>query len=488
MKTVVLRISLITLLALSARSMVAGSEEIHDIVRTGKTEKVRTFIAANPDLVNARDGEGSTPLHWAWKEDIATLLLEHGADVNAKNAYGYTPLLISVMYGRKNIVTTLLKNGADVDIKDNDGQTPLHNVSIHSLPNSGDIAALLLECGADINAKSNNGWTPLHSANTKDVAEILLSRGADVNARDNRGRTPLHWAYKEVAQLLLANGADVDARDNRGRTPLHSSFEGRSLGGWEDYARLLLDKGADINARDNSGRTALHVACLDFLPVENDRRVVEFLLANKADINAKNNNGETPLHTASTSGNKVAVKILLDNKADFNIMNNGGKIPSFLAAENGHKDIVELFLSTEPDINIQEQLKKLLSRGICKSNLQKIWTAVTLYSRDYLNTLPDDIRSLYPQRIEGGHSFKCPGDKTITDIQNVDNSTPVSYTWVKGLIMGGNQNNTIIAYDASSENHEGEGRCVLFLNGDVEWIPEDKFQKLLIKQVEEIFQ
>ncbi len=488
MKAVLLKIPLITFLTLLAWSMVAGSEEIHDAVRAGKIEKVKALIAANPDLVDARDREGKTPLHWAWKEDIATLLLEHGADVNAKNAQGNTPLWTPVMYGRKNIAIILLTNGADVNARDNSGETPLHKVSIHSLPNSRDIAALLLKHGADVNAKSNNGWTPLHSANTKDVAEILLSHGADVHARDNRGRTPLHWAYKEVAELLLANGAEVDSRDNSGRTPLHTSFDGHCTDystKWKDFAELLITNGANVDARDNRGRTPLHVIARYLPRSDGGKGVAEFLLANKADINAKNNYGETPLYKASTSGNNVVVRILLDNKADVNIMSNGGKIPSIMAAENGHEDIVKLFLSIEPDINVQKQLKKLLSRGICKANLQKIWTAVTLYSRDYNNALPDDIRSLYPQHIEGGHLLKCPGDKTIPAMEKVDSSTPVSYTWVKGLKMGKNQGEIIIAYDASPENHEGEGRCVLFLDGSAKWLPENEFQELLMKQTQE---
>jgi ankyrin repeat protein len=139
-----------------------------------------------------------------------------------------TQELIKEMYnssGDINIpkIQDLLDRGADVEAKDVDGWTPLHIVTYR---NSIETAKLLIERGADVKAKDNDGWTPLHWAswnNAIELAKLLIERGADVEAKDNRGRTPLDFAancnHTEIAKLLIEKGADVEAKDNDKRTP-----------------------------------------------------------------------------------------------------------------------------------------------------------------------------------------------------------------------------------------------------------------------------
>jgi hypothetical protein len=107
----------------------------------------------------------------------AKSLLDQGAEVNAQNEYGYTPLFLAAREGKALMATTLLNRGADVNMKTRDGLTPLH--------------------------------TACYEGNTE-MAELLLNQGADVNARDNDGATPLTWAVKqghtEVAEFLRQHG------------------------------------------------------------------------------------------------------------------------------------------------------------------------------------------------------------------------------------------------------------------------------------------
>ena len=123
---------------------------------------------------------GETPLHLAHSEEVARFLIEHGADVNARDGEY--------------------------------GMTPLFNQGIA-------VCRFLVEKGADVNARDEYMKTPLHVAanwNKKELADFLLSHGADVNARDASGWTPLHWAAfeggPEVAELLVSHGADTRAR------------------------------------------------------------------------------------------------------------------------------------------------------------------------------------------------------------------------------------------------------------------------------------
>ena len=160
---------------------------------------------------------------------LAKQLLENGADVNAKDEDGNTPLRITVRENAPHLAKLLINNGADVNVKDPlRGEGLLHDAAGS---NATETAAILLENGADVNAKDERGKTPLHWAalrNAPEVAELLMSNGADVNAKDMPGRTPLHWAEmkgaQEVVTMLISNGAIVDVKDNSGKAPSDVSY------------------------------------------------------------------------------------------------------------------------------------------------------------------------------------------------------------------------------------------------------------------------
>jgi len=130
--------------------------------------------------------------------------------------------------GNIEAVKQHLAAGADVNAKNKYGSTPLHRAieAAHK-----EIAELLITNGADVNAKGEADATPLHYAATKEVAELLIEKGADVNAKDKYGRTPLLVAalngHKEIAELLITKGADVNAKAEDGGTPLDVAIEFR---------------------------------------------------------------------------------------------------------------------------------------------------------------------------------------------------------------------------------------------------------------------
>ena len=146
-------------------------------------------------------------------QSVAELLLNNGADVNAKGDYGYTPLHLAAEEGAKGVVELLLARGADVNAKTDSGMTPLHSASISS-------------------------WASTSVHDMKGVVGTLSARRANVNARDTDGDTPLHFAAShgsdDIAELLLAGGANVNARSKSG-TPLDFA----NFNGHKDMARLL---------------------------------------------------------------------------------------------------------------------------------------------------------------------------------------------------------------------------------------------------------
>jgi len=133
-------------------------------------------------------------------------------DINGTDNMGTTPLQIALM--RKALVIArlpelLIDKGADVNAKNNDGNTALHEAARFGYL---EIVRKILDKGADVNMENNDGFTPLHSASASGfvkVAELLIEKGAKVNAKSKNGRTPLAVAGGNSAMkdLLRANGA-----------------------------------------------------------------------------------------------------------------------------------------------------------------------------------------------------------------------------------------------------------------------------------------
>jgi ankyrin repeat protein len=222
-------------------------EVLMNSVRLGNAGWAKAILRVRPGLVRARDAGGRTALHFAETTDAAALLLSKGADVNARDLEGRTPLDSALDRGNPTI-DLLLAHGADVRSADNFGNTRLHRAS-----GQGDAIAvkMLLARGADAMARNTDGWTPLHAAEDADVAKLLLSAGADVNARDRWGDTPLHKSCTadrkgDLMKVLLAGGANVNAKANDGSTPLHTLAKCNN----DADAKLLLENGADVNAED----------------------------------------------------------------------------------------------------------------------------------------------------------------------------------------------------------------------------------------------
>ena len=192
--------------------------------------KIDTTIIVEGEEIKKNDW---TPLHsaaYSGQTQIAVLLLQHGADVHAKDNKGWTPLHRTARNGNTEIAVQLLQHGADIHAKQNNNWTPLHYATRYcDIP---ELTKLLLQHGADVNAKEEDNWTPLHLAAQEgktEIAVLLLQHRADVHAKTNKGWTPLHRAAeqdkREVAKLLLQDGTDVNAKNNDGDTPLDRAIK-----------------------------------------------------------------------------------------------------------------------------------------------------------------------------------------------------------------------------------------------------------------------
>ncbi|XP_044736046.1 ankyrin-3-like [Chrysoperla carnea] len=361
-----------------------NAEIIRDLIINGVNDGITSF-----GIINL------TPLCLAvylGQEEIAEILIAHGANVNVVNIMG-APLHIAAANGYVNIVGNLLRNGADISIRDTDNSTPLElavtnghlqvvkiilqhkkvNMNakcidgwtiLHYASQENNLAMVkfLVDEGCNINLETDGGLKPIHIAareGNKDIVEFFVSKGLCINEPDKQNLTILHYAVTtgqlEVIKYLIEKGADVNAKNDKGVTPMHLAALCSCK---KDVIEILLNNYAIYNAIDEhfmrpidmaSNNDVIHsltltkklfesVKCNNISEVENNIRA-------GACVNAKNADNITTLHYAAWKGYDKIVQILLQNKANPNAVGKNGYTPIHYAAKFSHLQVVNALLS-----------------------------------------------------------------------------------------------------------------------------------------------
>lgn len=207
-------------------------------VRNGDIASVKALLdkGADASAVSAVSQKipPTSALHIALtnnRDDIASLLVDHGAQVNWRDAEGNAPFLIAVHNGRAPMIQKLLDKGADVNIA---AVTP--------------SASRALEMTDDLK-----------------ILDLLIQHGAEVNYQSPYSSLVRTWIGKYNTGILsyfLGKGADINVKDYKDRTPLLNLFYWQSMSHKKedevslDFIKFLVEHGADLKAKDRENFTA----------------------------------------------------------------------------------------------------------------------------------------------------------------------------------------------------------------------------------------
>ena len=316
------------------------------LLRAVKKRNLEAFKALIPALATKKDIEFRDKLGWAalhfsaqnGSEEMAHLVLEMGADVNAKLRHmngsdGWdreTPLMIAASRGHSQIVRLLLSQPNRVlDFHPTSCKTPLQLAA-----EGGHTEALQMILNADGESYAQNKayMKSIRAAASREhqsAVRLLLERGHELGAEKT---------YGKALQRLLPNGIESMNGGN--------SLQLAAQNGKSSEVKQLLQSGADINRFSSTHGTALAAAAKN-----GHLALVQQLLDNGANAKARNGNFGTALHLAVAGGHEAVVSLLLKNGSYVDDRSGGKASALHQAVQNGHEAIVNLLLQYKANVN-----------------------------------------------------------------------------------------------------------------------------------------
>ncbi len=313
------------------RQMLQVIYPIHEAARVGDAEQITFLLKSFPDLIEATDEKGLTPLHVAAANKqitAAQTLVGFRAKVNARTETGQTPLHLAARASDSRMVDLLLTNRADANARDSFDVTPL-------------LAAT-------------------QPGDKEEFQVADLDKQVRFNAAQRRAAAAqMHQQQLAIAQRLVARGADVNARTRAGVNALVQAVRLRN----DSLVEFLLRAGANPNAVDATGGVApLHIAS-----GRNLTNIVTLLLNAKAAVNAADSRGETPLGYALHDGHRGVAALLKQH---------GATIGSSRALSTTEQSLVNFFQRTEAALqqaSVSDKSRLILEMTATRSDAQKIF-------------------------------------------------------------------------------------------------------------------
>lgn len=293
----------------------------------GSTSEAEQMIISKSVAIDERYRFGE-PIHVAAEHgrlDMAAMLVQNGAQVNARDNTKKQPIHKAVQQGDVKMVLFLLSNGADASARDMHGNQPLH---IATDLGHAKIAEILIQHGARVSDQNRFGNQPIHCVRNDrgwEVLKVLLNGGANPEAYNKQGKQLIHIAAKigneRIVALLLQCHVKVNASTLRkGREPLHEA----ARRGNANIVEMLLHHGACPYAYDIEDRHPIHFAAQKYCkstwrstywesePGQHEYiLVVNLLLCFGAKVDACDLRGMQPMHYAAIRGHAAVVPVLI---------------------------------------------------------------------------------------------------------------------------------------------------------------------------------
>lgn len=418
-----------------AKDDVDGCMAIHLAAANGKNEVIDILLDKDASNINDVDNRGNTPLHWASMKDRAdtvSLLIENGADIEAKDIDNWTALHYAAAFASLQTVEALVDNGADKNSLTKDGNIPVNyakDETIKTYLSGGKIGREdteevveeeTKETAADETAENtetsetitedelNNELDTTQNGSIVDPTVVdldpkqlelliavknndiiavnaLLKENVNPNFVDEEGYSPLHRAvlnnnldvvnvllsYKDIdTEIKLPYEASVDNWYLGGATPLLvASYTGNA-----DIVNALIEAGSDIRAKDDiDGATTIHIASAN-----GNNEVINILL-NKDNtlINEADSMKDTPLHWASIKNQTDTISLLLANGADTKLTNSDGNTVLHYAAMYGDVNTVNVLLEADSSLASVEN----------NEGITPIYYAIVVSDNDILSSI-----------------------------------------------------------------------------------------------------
>ena len=325
-----------------------GCSPLLEAIFLGELTIVTKLVKAGAD-VRAADAERNTCLHLAayhgHTDAVRYLVCFPEVDLNHQSCYNSTALHLAVQQKHSDVVQVLIDAGADIEAKDDEGRSPLLLASC-----LGDLTIVtkLVNAGADVRATDAERHTSLYLAtcfgHTDTVRYLVGLQEVDLHNHDNY--TALHLAvqqkHADVVQVLIDAGADIETKTADGRSPLLVA----SISGELTVVTKLVEAGADVRATDAEGN-----ACLIFAAHQGHTDVVRYLVGlPEVDLNHQGSNNQTALYLAVGGKHSDVVQVLIDAGADIETKDDEGRSPLLLASCLGELTIVTKLVNAGADV------------------------------------------------------------------------------------------------------------------------------------------
>ncbi|CAH1799596.1 unnamed protein product [Owenia fusiformis] len=401
-------------------STVVSASDVHgDVMGLNISNSVILHLLSRNADVNARDAYGSTPLHYAATRGnevaVAELLTSKTILIEAVDLQQMTALHQAATHDEKEVARMLIEHGANLRCADEDGATPLHYACSEG---NEEVVQMLFDAGEKL-----DGWvtisqmvtdqdyernTALHLAvvnQNYEVVKICLKKGSDVNTHRLHYNTPLHLAATagdvRIIELLIEYKARVDCLNEMQETPLHRA----AAYDHADAVEFLIKKGARLEKHDKDNFTPLLIAAC-----KGHASTIQKLLDCGADISAMDKNEKTAIYWAAEEDKVEALQVLLNNPYSrdmLDISDRYDSVPLHVACQNGYLGIVKMLLDHGADMEYKNEEEQTPLHLAAKNGKTHVVYELIKRNKTLVNDEDEESNSALHLAALAGHTKTC---------------------------------------------------------------------------------